>query len=343
MLDSIIQNNRCFIIAEIGLSHEGSLGLAIAMINRAVKCGVNAIKFQTHFPEHESSKWEKFRTKGNLQDKTRYDYWQRTSFSEENWKILKEYCDDQNIMFLSTPFSVYAAEILEKLDIAAWKISSGDITNYPLLDFVASTNKPIFLSTGMSDYSEILEVINYLKDVNKNIVVFQCTNSYPCPPEEIGLNEIIKLKDLLGVNIGFSDHSGKVGTGISAFTLGALALEVHVTWDKEYYGPDVSSSLTFDELNILVDSIRYLENSFNSKKNKDDLKLSHNEIRSLFMKGIYFNKNLKKGDLISFNDLSFKKPLTEIPASKYKDVIGKILLNHVIKDDQVKFKDFYEA
>ena len=343
MFDRIIQKNRCFIIAEIGLSHEGSMGLAISMIDKAIKCGVNAIKFQTHFADHESSKWEKFRTTGNIQDKTRYDYWTRTSFSEDNWSYLKKYCDEKSIMFLSTPFSVYAAEILEKLNIAAWKISSGDITNYPLLDFVASTKKPIFLSTGMSNYSEISEVVNYLKEANRNIVVFQCTNSYPCPPEEIGLSEIIKLKELLGVNIGFSDHSGKVGTGISAFTLGASALEVHVTWDKEYYGPDVSSSLTFKELAILVDSIRYLENSFASNKNKDDLILTHNEIRSLFMKGIYFKKDIKKGELINSDHLSFKKPLTEIPASKYKDLIGKRLSKNVIKDEPVKIDDFYET
>ena len=329
MIKKIAVENRCFIIAEIGLSHEGSLGIAISMIDKAAKCGVDAVKFQSHFPEHESSKFETFRTNGNLQDKTRFDYWERTSFSEENWIILKKHCDLRNVIFLSTPFSIYAAEILQKVDIFAWKISSGDITNYPLLDFVASTRKPILLSTGMSNYSEISDAIKYLNSVKNNIILFQCTNSYPCPPEEIGLNEIPKLS--------------KIGTGISAFTLGAKALEVHITWDKEFYGPDVSSSLTFDELTILVDSIRYIEKSFISNKSKNDLMISHNQIRTLFMKGIYYNKNMSNGDSINMNDLSFKKPLTDIPASEYKNLIGKVLTKNLLKDESLKKSDFNEA
>lgn len=339
MFNQLIQKNRCFIIAEIGLSHEGSLGVAISMIDKAIKCGVDAVKFQTHFPLHESSKWEEFRVKGNLQDKTRYDYWQRTSFSEDIWVILKKYCDEKNILFLSTPFSVYAAEILEKLDISAWKISSGDITNYPLLDFVASTQKPIFLSTGMSDYSEVKDTVQYLKEKKNDIIVFQCTNSYPCPAEQIGLKEIKKLKKLLKVDIGFSDHSGKIGTGISAFTLGALALEIHVTWDKEYFGPDVSSSLTFEELNILVDNIRYLEKSFKSKYDKNDLIKSHRDVRSLFMKGIYFKDNLNENHIIEYENLSFKKPLTNMPASDYKRILGKKLIKNVYIDNPLKKSD----
>ena len=335
MFNQLIHKNRCFVIAEIGLSHEGSLGVAISMIDKAIKCGVDAVKFQTHFPFYESSKWEEFRVKGNLQDKTRYDYWQRTSFSEDIWEKLKKYCDEKNILFLSTPFSVYAAEILENLNIAAWKISSGDITNYPLLDFVSSTRKPIFLSTGMSNYSEVIDTVQYLKEQKNDLVVFQCTNSYPCPAEQIGLSEIKKLKKLLKVDIGFSDHSGKIGTGISAFTLGALALEVHVTWDKEYFGPDVSSSLTFEELKTLVDNIRYLEKSFKSKYNKNDLIKSHLDVRSLFMKGVYFKENLLKNHIIEYDNLSFKKPLTDIPASEYKSIIGKKLIKDVYIDNPV--------
>jgi N,N'-diacetyllegionaminate synthase len=342
MKNKIFKKNQCFIIAEIALSHEGSLGIALSMIDKAATCGVDAVKFQAHFPEHESSVWETFRTNGNLQDKTRFEYWKRTSFNEEEWLIIKNHCDRKNVLFLCTPFSIHAAMLLQKMEILAWKISSGDITNYPLLDFISSTNKPILISTGMSDYSEIASTVEYLNSSINNLCILQCTNSYPCPPEEIGLLEIPKLKELFGVDIGFSDHSGKIGSCIAAFTLGASVLEVHVTWDKEFYGPDVTSSLTFDELRTLTDSIRYLEKSFSSRNSKNDLKISHEHIRKLFMKGIYVNRNKNKGEIIGIDDLSFKKPVKGIPASDYISILGEVLKNDVFKDEPLMLSDFHD-
>lgn len=339
VLDQYIKKNRCFIIAEVGLSHEGSLGVALKMIEKAAKSGVDAVKFQTHIAEHESSYLEKFRVKNMTQDSSRFDYWKRTSFKKEDWIKIKNVCEDNNVVFMSSPFSVQAAQLLEEIDVSIWKISSGDINNYPLLDFVKKTNKPIFLSSGMSGYKEINNTLNYLEDIKESLLLFQCTNSYPCEPHDIGFNQIEKLNREYKIPIGLSDHSGYPASGIAAYTLGALALEVHITWDKDYYGPDVTSSLTFDQLTFLVDSIRFLEKGLHVNYSKDNLIESHNDIRNLFMKGIYINKNLNAGSTLKFEDLSFKKPLSSIPAADYKEIIGKTLkrklkLNHPLtKDD----------
>ena len=310
------------------------------MIQKAAQSGVDAVKFQTHIAEHESSELEQFRVKTLTQDRSRFDYWKRTSFNRKEWKTIKKACDDQNVYFMSSPFSVQAAELLEDLNIPIWKISSGDINNYPLLDFVKKTKKPIFLSSGMSGYEEIEETFSYLKKYKENILLFQCTNTYPCKPEDIGYSEIINLKKLFKVPVGLSDHSGHPASGIAAYVLGAQAIEVHVTWDKDYYGPDVSSSLTFNELRFLVDSVRFLERGLHVSYSKNKLIESHNEIRNLFMKGIYLNKNLQKGSVLNFGDMSFKKPLSSIPASDYKLIIGQKIKNDLKENHPLSKDDF---
>lgn len=340
-INKFLKKNKCFIIAEIGLAHEGSLGVAIKMIQIAAKCGVDAVKFQTHIAEYESSELEKFRLRTATQDKSRYDYWKRTSFNENEWKVIKKECDNNRVFFMSSPFSVQAAELLEKIEIPIWKISSGDINNYPLLDYVRKTNKPIFLSSGMSGYDEIRNSLEYLKDYLDNVLLFQCTNSYPCPPKDIGFGEIKKLNKMFDIPIGLSDHSGYPASGIAAYTLGAKAIEVHVTWSKDYYGPDVSSSLTFDELKLMTDSIRFLEKGLNLNYSKNKLIESHYEIRNLFMKGIYLNKNLNKGHILKYEDLSFKKPLSTIPASNYESIIGKTLKNSLNKNHPLSKADLH--
>ena len=339
-LNNFIKFNRCFIIAEIGLAHEGSLGIALAMIEKAKKCGVDAVKFQTHIAEYESSKYEKFRVNSFYQDKTRFDYWKRTSFNINEWKIIKKKCDDLKIIFLSTPFSIESASILKKVGIKLWKVSSGDINNFPLLEYLKDTNLPILLSSGMSGYDEISNAINFLEKTKENLLLFQCTNSYPCKAKDIGFNQIKILNDKYNIPIGLSDHSGNIASSIAAFTLGAKAVEVHVTWSKDYFGPDVSSSLTFDELKILVDSIRFLQKGLFVKKSKNILIKSHKKTRELFMKGIYINKDLRIGDILKRSDFSFKKPLIGIPASDYKIVAGKKLIKEIKKGEPLKIKYF---
>lgn len=337
---NFLDHTNCLIIAEIGLAHEGSLGIAFKMIDKCYKCGVDAVKFQTHLAKYESSTSEKFRTDSFIQDQSRFDYWDRTSFTKNEWLRLKNYTENLGLKFLSTPFSLEAAKMLDDIGIEFWKISSGDINNFPLLDFVKSTKKPVFISTGMSDYDEIEKCVEFFKKSNTKLLIFQCTNSYPCPPELIGFDQIKRLKELFQVETGLSDHSGEIASGIAAYVLGASAIEVHVTWDREYFGPDTSSSLTFNELSTLVESIRFLQKGLNVKINKNDLKVSHKDMRLNFMKGPYLNTPLKKGEIIKKEDLHYRKPNFGITVDKIDLILGKKLNRDLNEGEPVKPEDF---
>ena len=323
----------CFVIAEVGLSHEGSLGSALAFIDAAAAAGADAVKFQTHLAEAEGTPKEEFRVKVFPQDKTRSDYWRRTSFTPEQWKELKGYTEEKNLVFLSTPFSLEAAQMLNELGIVAWKIGSGETNNIPLLEKMTEFKKPFLLSTGMSYLGEVESSVKAIGKGGCELILMQCTNRYPCPPEKLGLNLIKEYEEKFGVPVGFSDHSGNIYSGLAAYTLGASALEVHVTFHKKCFGPDVPASLTFEELKQLVEGVRFLKAAFKSPINKDEEAKKLENIRELFTKGIVAKNNLSLGTTITLDNIDFKKPALGIPASKYKDVIGKKLNKNLKKDD----------
>ena len=183
------------IIAEIGTAHEGSFALACSYIKSAKKAGADAVKFQTHISEAESSVYDKFRVKSRfIDDKSRQKFWERTSFSAEQYKKLKNFTEGLGMFFLSSPFSIEAVDLLKLINIQAWKIGSGELTNYPLIDKIAQTKKPMIISTGLSDIKEIKETVKWISKYHKKIVILQCTSLYPCPDEKIGLNVISDLK-----------------------------------------------------------------------------------------------------------------------------------------------------
>ena len=183
-----MSNKKIKIIAEIGLAHDASLGNAHAYIDAVAKTGVDGIKFQTHIAHAESITTEPWRVKFSFQDKSRYDYWKRMEFSEAQWLGLKEHADEVGLLFLSTPFSIEAFEMLRRVGVHAWKIASGEITNYPLLEKVANTQQPVWVSTGMSGENEINSVVKILNNFDSDFTIFQCTSKYPTKPEEVGLN-----------------------------------------------------------------------------------------------------------------------------------------------------------
>lgn len=329
----------CFVIAEMGLGHDGSLGAAQAFIDSAAECGADAVKFQTHIAEEEGTGEERFRVNVFPQDKTRGNYWKRTAFTEEEWLYLKRRADEKDVIFLSSPFSEAAADLLTRIGMPAWKIASGETANLPLLEKLARTGLPVLLSTGMSKLGEIDRSVELLRESKAPFAVFQCTNRYPCPPEHLGLNMISEFKDRFGVPVGFSDHSGRPCSGIAAFLKGACAIEVHVTFSKRCFGPDVAASLTFEQLKCMIEDIRYLETalaaSFSKDGEADDLK----ETRSLFMKSIVAARDLETGRIIELEDMAFKKPGTGMPAGAFKNVVGKKLKRALKKDEMLSLDD----
>src|SRR5690606_19638512 len=179
-----------FIIAEIGQAHEGSLGIAKSYIDALAKTGADAIKFQVHIAEAESSEFEPFRIKFSTQDKTRFDYWKRMEFSFEQWQELKAHCDEAGVEFMASPFSNAAVDLLEKLEVKRYKIGSGEVGNFLMLEKIAATGKPVILSSGMSSFEELDRSINFLNEKKVDFSILQCTTAYPTKPENYGLNVI---------------------------------------------------------------------------------------------------------------------------------------------------------
>ncbi len=315
-----------YIIAEIGQAHDGSLGMIHSYIDALSLTGINAIKFQMHIPEAESSQFEPFRVKFSYEDATRYDYWKRMSFTLDQWKEIKQHCDLVNLEFLCSPFSNLAVDWLEEIGVKRYKIGSGEVTNFLILEKIAKTKKPIILSSGMSSYSELDKTVAFLKELKVSYAILQCTTSYPTLPEHFGLNVIQELKERYQVVVGFSDHSATIETCIAATTLGAEILEFHVVFDRRQFGPDTKSSLTIDETKKLVVAVNAIKKALDNpidKNNNDSFKA----LKQIFEKSLAINKTLSKGHIITFEDLEAKKPKGYgIDASQFNTVIGKKLI-----------------
>lgn len=313
------------IIAEIAQAHDGSLGMAHAYIDALAKTGVDAIKFQTHIADAESSSFEPFRIKFSKQDGSRFDYWKRMEFTLEQWKELKAHCDTVGLEFMSSPFSNAAVDLLEIVGVERYKIGSGEITNFLLLEKISQTKKPVILSSGMSSYIELDSAVSFLKERDVSLSILQCTTAYPTYPEQFGLNVIQELRQRYGVMVGYSDHSAKIETCIAATALGAEIIEFHVVFNKEMFGPDVSASLTIDETKQLVEAVRNINLAIANPVDKDD-NLVFKDLKLIFEKSLAINKNLSKGHILAFDDLEAKKPAEKgIPATKFMEVIGKTL------------------
>jgi len=330
---------RCLLVAEVGLSHDGSLGLAHAFIDEIARNGADAVKFQTHIAEAESTPAEPFRVKFSRQDATRYEYWKRIAFSEPQWQGLAEHAREKGLIFLSSPFSREAVDLLERVGMEMWKIASGEIGNLPLLDAMIATGRPILLSSGMSDMLEMDKAVDRVRRAGLPLAVLQCTTAYPCPPERIGLNMIPFFRERYGCSVGLSDHSGTIYPGLAAATLGAEVVEVHVTMSRGMFGPDVPASITMEELRELVDGIRFVERMRASPVDKDAIALEMAPLRAIFTKSLVAREPLPAGTVLTEAHLAGKKPGTGVPAERLPDFVGRVLRRNLEKDEQIRVDD----
>jgi len=331
--------DRCLIVAEVGLSHDGSLGLAHAFIDEIARNGADAVKFQTHIAEAESTPAEPFRVTFSRQDATRYEYWKRIAFSEAQWQGLADHARERGLLFLSSPFSREAVDLLKRLGMEMWKIASGEIGNLPLLDAMIATGRPILLSSGMSDLVEMDKAVERVRRTGLPLAVLQCTTAYPCPPERIGLNMIPFFRDRYGCSVGLSDHSGTIYPGIAAATLGVEVVEVHVTMSRGMFGPDVPASITMEGLRQLVDGIRFVERMRASPVDKDAIALEMAPLRAIFTKSLVAREPLSAGTVLTEAHLAGKKPGTGIPAEQLPDFIGRVLRRDLERDEQIRADD----
>ncbi|MDZ4405809.1 N-acetylneuraminate synthase family protein [Prosthecobacter sp.] len=330
-----------FIIAEVAQAHDGSLGSAHAYIDAIAKTGADAVKFQTHIAAEESSELDTWRVKFSRQDATRHDYWRRMEFTEPQWLELKQHAEEKSLVFLSSPFSLAAIRLLERVGMPAWKVASGEVTNRLFLDAMIATGKPVLVSSGMSYIEEMDATVALLKVAQTPVAVFQCTTAYPCPPEKIGINQIAELAARYGCPVGLSDHSGTPYPSLAAVTLGAKLIEVHITFSRELFGPDVSASLTTQEFTHMVEGVRFIEKMMASPMEKNASADQMEPLRRMFGQSLVAGADLPAGAVLTRENLSCRKPGHGISAADVNSVIGK-KLKHAVKAAQFLSLDDFQ-
>lgn len=332
---------KTYIVAEIGNTHEGSLGLAKCFIKAAAECGVDAVKMQTHIFEAESLLDAP--NPPYFKDETRKDYFERTAFTLDQWKELKRYTEeDLKIDFFSSPFSLEAVDLLEAVGMNTYKIASGEVNNIPLLEKIAKTGKRVLLSSGMSSWTELDEAVETLQSHGcKDLIVLQCTSEYPCPPEQSGLNCIDEMKQRYkNVQIGYSDHTLGVAVPLAAVIKGATVIEKHFTLSSKMYGSDAMNSTEPEEFRRLVREIRQIEVALANNVDKDEKVKFLANMKMTFEKSVVSVSSMNQSDTIEFKNLAFKKPGDGIPAREYKKLLGKKLNRSVQKDYKFNWEDF---
>jgi N-acetylneuraminate synthase len=332
----------CLVIGEVAQAHDGSLGTAHAFIDAIAAAGADAVKFQTHIAAAESTPGEPWRVRFSPQDATRYEYWKRMEFTEEQWSGLARHAEERGLLFLSSPFSVEAVRLLERVGMKVWKVASGEVSNPGLFDALLATGKPrrpILISTGMSPLAEIDEAVRRVQEKGVPLAVLQCTTAYPCPPEKLGLNLLAVFRERYGCAVGLSDHSGTIYPGLAAVSLGAEVLEVHVTLSREAFGPDVPASLTTGELRQLTEGVRFLERALASPVDKDGMAAEMEPLRRMFTKSVVARNDLEAGTVIAEEHLAVKKPGGGIPAARMAEMIGRRLARAVRADEPLRVED----
>lgn len=313
--------------------------MAHAFVEASANAGADAVKFQTHIASAESTPAEQWRIPFSRQDASRFDYWRRMEFTEREWSGLREHANERGMAFLSSPFSLEAVELLCRVGVPAWKVASGEIVNTPMLEAMVRTGKPILVSTGMSGWDELDRTVEVLRSRGALFALFQCTSNYPCPPESIGLNVLTDLRNRYGCPVGLSDHSGTLFPSLAAVVLGAEMLEVHVTFSRDMFGPDVPASLTFAELSELVRGVRFLESALTNPVDKDTVADAMAPMRALFTKSVVPRRRIVAGTTIEPDDVTFKKPGTGIPVDAIDQVLGRRAKRDLGVDELISLDD----
>ncbi|MGC6429628.1 MAG: N-acetylneuraminate synthase family protein [Jejuia sp.] len=326
------------VIAEIGINHEGSLKVAKEMVDAAQQAGVEVVKHQTHIVEDEMSAAAKEVIPGNA-DISIYDIMKRCALSEKDEIKLKQYVEAKGMIFISTPFSRAAANRLEKMGVSAFKIGSGECNNYPLLEHIASFNKPIILSTGMNTVDSVKKAIAIFDAKNIPVAILHTTNLYPTPPNLVRFGAMLELHKAFPNKVyGLSDHTLNNNACLGAVALGASIIERHFTDHKQRTGPDIICSMDMQECADLIISSKEMAQMRGGTK--EPAKEEQVTIDFAFAT-LCTIRSIKKGELLTKENIWVKRPGTgEILADKYDSVIGKRSVSNLDADVQLKWTDF---
>ena len=334
------ENFAPLVIVEIGINHEGSLKTAFKMVDAAYEAGAEMIKHQTHVVEDEMSKAAQKVIPGNT-DVSIYDVMARCALNEEDEIKLKKYVESKGMIFISTPFSRAAAERLERMGVEAYKIGSGECNNYPLIDHIASFGKPIILSTGMNDIESIRKSVEIIEKHGAKYCLLHCTNLYPTPARLVRLGGMVELqKEFPNAIIGLSDHTVNNNACLAATALGASVLERHFTDSKDRPGPDIVCSMDPKELNELIEGSKEIQQMRGGKKEAAE---EEQVTIDFAFATVVTTKNLKKGDVLTKENIWVKRPGTgEIKAEHYESILGKIVNKDIDNDEHLSWCDIEE-
>jgi len=323
------------IIAEIGSVHDGSFDAAVRLIEAAADCGADTVKFQVHIPEVESL--ADAPNPPHFTDETRMEYFQRTAFTPEQWATLKVAAEDSGLVFLASCFSQEALDLLEKIGVSAHKVPSGEVTNLPLLEKIVATGKPVYLSSGMSNWKELDAAVNILGKGGP-LTIMQCSSLYPCPPERAGLNVIGELWKRYSHPVGFSDHSDGIGIAVAAAASGATVIEKHFTLSRTMYGSDAPYATEPKFFAEMCAELHRVWVALGNQVDKDDLG-PYREMKRVFEKSVCTTKPILAGATLTVRDLACKKPGDGISAARFTEVVGRTIKHDLPADHKLNEED----
>ena len=326
-----------FIIAEAGVNHNGSVDLAKQLIDVASDSGANAVKFQTFKAENlvvKNTQKAEYQKQTTNASESQFNMIKRLELDVETHKELIAYCQEKNIIFLSTPFDHDSINLLNDLNLQIFKIPSGEITNLPYLRHIGKLNKEVILSTGMSNLQEVEDALTVLISAGtqkNNITVLHANTMYPTPMRDVNLNAMLTIQKELGVAVGYSDHTLGVEVDIAAVAMGASIIEKHFTLDKTMNGPDHKASLEPEELKSMVASIRNIEKAMGNSEKKPSPSESINI--EVVRKSIVASQDIKKGEVLTERNITVKRPGDGMSPMKWDSVIGSIAVKSYNSDD----------
>ncbi len=327
-----------YFIAEAGVNHNGDIALAKKLVDIAKESGADAVKFQTFIAEEVVSihgKQAEYQKTNTGKDESQLDMIRGFELSFDDFKELKDYADAVGITFLSTPFDLISADFLNDIGVSIFKIPSGEITNYPYLKKVASFGKPVIISTGMSTKDEIEGALSVLKENGAcDITVLHCNSQYPTPLSDANVLAMLDIKESFGVKVGYSDHTLTNDACIAAAALGATVLEKHFTADKNLPGPDQICSASPEELCALIESVRNVEILLGDgvKKVSD----SERNTKEIARRSIIARSDIKKGDLLTADNLCVKRPGNGISPTLWDSVLGTVAVRDFMADELIE-------
>lgn len=331
---------RTYIIAEIGVNHNGSLELAKEHIDKAKEAGANAVKFQTFKTENLvriNAKKADYQAKRTTANESQFEMLKKLELSYNDFIEIKRYAQSKEIDFLSSPFDIDSARFLRELNLKIFKIPSGEVTNYPLLKEIGSYGVKVFLSTGMCTLCEIEQAIDILVKAGTkidDITVLHCNSEYPTPFDDVNLKAMITIKEAFKVNVGYSDHTEGIEVPIAAVALGAAVIEKHFTIDKNLPGPDHLASLEPEEFRKLVSAIRNIEKALGNGIKKP----SASEMKNIKVvrKSIVAKRDIKEGEVFSEENLTTLRPAEGISPMRWNEVIGRVAKRDFIKGEPIE-------